>query len=98
MEKDIAFIEQHALAMIKAKQEMGGCLFALRKRIGLTREKVSDETGVSQRSIIKVELGKTGVSYLLILKLMHYYYTHEMMTEEDNVTCKQGEIHDVNQN
>ena len=76
------FIKDYYKKEAQMKKELGMLCREIRERHSLTREQVSDWTGISDKSIMNMET-KSCVSYDLLLRLFYFYCLKGLVTMED---------------
>ena len=59
------------LPVRRALRDIGGHLQAWRKLRGLTQNQLADRAGVDRKSLMRVERGDGGVSFEIVLRVLH---------------------------
>jgi len=59
------------LPVRRALRDIGGNLQAWRKLRGLTQNQLADRAGVDRKSLMRVERGEGGVSFEIVLRVLH---------------------------
>jgi transcriptional regulator with XRE-family HTH domain len=59
------------LAVRRALRDIGGHVQTWRKLRGLTQNQLADRAGIDRKSLIRLEHGEAGVSFGLVLRVLH---------------------------
>jgi transcriptional regulator with XRE-family HTH domain len=59
------------LAVRRALRDVGGHVQTWRKLRGLTQNQLADRAGIDRKSLIRLERGEGGVSFGLVLRVLH---------------------------
>ena len=59
------------LPVRRALRDIGGHVLAWRKLRGLTQNQLADRAGVDRKSLMRVERGDGGVSFEIVLRVLH---------------------------
>jgi len=59
------------LPVRRALRDIGGHVQAWRKLRGLTQNQLADRAGVDRKSLMRVERGDGGVSFEIVLRVLH---------------------------
>lgn len=59
------------LPVRRALRDVGGNVQAWRKLRGLTQNQLADRAGVDRKSLMRVEHGEGGVSFEIVLRVLH---------------------------